>query len=53
MTLEPSLVTLEKACLDTLNDGVMTKDFAQIADEPEKIKVVNTEEIIDEIALRI
>lgn len=44
---------LEKACLDTLNDGVMTKDLAQIADEPEKIKVVNTEEIIDAIAARI
>ena len=35
---------LEKACLDTIESGVMTKDLALLADDPEgKIQVVDSE----------
>ncbi len=43
---------LEKACLDTLNSGVMTKDLAGLAEGVEP-KTVNTEEFIKTIAARL
>lgn len=53
----PALVSfgekLEKACLDTLNEGFMTKDLAGIAEEPEKVTVLNTEEFIYRIAAKL
>ncbi|MBQ9815536.1 MAG: NADP-dependent isocitrate dehydrogenase [Lachnospiraceae bacterium] len=41
---------LEKACFTVLDAGFMTKDLANIAEEPEKVTVLNTEEFIDRIA---
>ena len=41
---------LEGACFTTLNSGFMTKDLANICEEPEKVTVLNTEEFIDKIA---
>ncbi|MBR6348950.1 MAG: NADP-dependent isocitrate dehydrogenase, partial [Lachnospiraceae bacterium] len=44
---------LEKACFTVLNQGFMTKDLANIAEEPDKVTVLNTEEFIDKIAENI
>ena len=41
---------LEKACFTVLNQGFMTKDLANIAEEPDKVTVLNTEDFIDKIA---
>lgn len=43
---------LENASIKTIEDGVMTKDLASIA-ESENIKVVNTEEFLTEIKDRL
>ena len=41
---------LEKACLDTIESGIMTKDLALLADDPEgKIKVVDSEAFLKAI----
>jgi isocitrate dehydrogenase len=43
---------LEKACIKTIEEGVLTKDLAQLA-EVENKKVVNTEEFLVEIKSRL
>lgn len=43
---------LEKASIQTIDDGVMTKDLAAIADH-NNIKTVNTEEFIKEVKVRL
>lgn len=43
---------LEEASIKTIDDGVMTKDLAAIADH-NNIKVVNTEEFIKEVKVRL
>lgn len=43
---------LEKASIKTIDDGVMTKDLAAIA-EHDNIKVVNTEDFIKEVKVRL
>lgn len=43
---------LEKASLKTIDEGVMTKDLAQLSEAPEK-KVVNTENFLKEIKIRL
>lgn len=43
---------LEKAALQTIEDGVMTKDLSSLA-ETKNIKVVNTEEFLSEIKQRL
>ncbi len=43
---------LEKACIETLNDGVMTKDIA-ILSSNKNVKSVNSEEFIAEIKSRL
>ncbi len=43
---------LEKACIQTIEEGVLTKDLAQLADAENK-KVVNTEEFLVEIKSRL
>ena len=43
---------LEKATLDTIEDGYMTGDIARIANPPAK-KVLNSWEFIDAIAERL
>lgn len=43
---------LENASINTIDDGVMTKDLAAIA-EHDNIKVVNTEDFIKEIKVRL
>ena len=40
---------LEKACIDTLLSGVMTKDLVSLTDGSVEIKQVNTSEFIKEI----
>jgi isocitrate dehydrogenase len=40
---------LEKACIDTLLSGVMTKDLVNLTDGSVEIKQVNTSEFIKEI----
>ena len=40
---------LEKACIDTLMSGVMTKDLVNLTDGSVEIKQVNTSEFIKEI----
>lgn len=45
-------VKLEKACIQTIEEGVLTKDLAQLA-EVENKKVVNTEEFLIEIKNRL
>ncbi len=44
---------LEKACLDTLNSGFMTKDLSILAEPGFVKKVCDSEEFIDEIAKRL
>jgi len=43
---------LEKASIDTIEQGVMTKDLAQLSEVPEK-KIVNTEDFLKEINKRL
>ena len=43
---------LEKASLDTLNDGIMTKDLVNLV-EGEKPVPVNSAKFMDEIAKRL
>lgn len=43
---------LEKASIDTIESGVMTKDLYGLADMPNK-RAVNTEEFLNEIAARL
>jgi isocitrate dehydrogenase len=43
---------LEKASIQTIEEGVMTKDLAQLANLPE-IKIVNTEDFLWEIKKRL
>ena len=42
---------LEKASIDTIEEGVMTKDMALLAEG--QTKVVNTEDFIKEIRIRL
>ena len=53
----PDLVSyadkLEEACIDTLNDGVMTKDIAGLVTEGTAVRAVNSSEFIKEIAARL
>jgi isocitrate dehydrogenase len=44
---------LEEACIDTLNDGVMTKDIAGLVTEGTPVRAVNSSEFIKEIASRL
>ncbi len=44
---------LEKACIDTLLSGVMTKDLVNLTDGSVEIKSVNTSEFIKEIRLNL
>jgi isocitrate dehydrogenase len=43
---------LEKASIDTIEQGIMTKDLAQLSSAPEK-KIVNTEDFLKEINKRL
>ena len=45
-------ISLEKASLQTIEDGVMTKDLAMLTDLKE-VKTVNTYEFIKEIRNRL
>ena len=45
--------TLEKSCIDTLNDGIMTKDLIGLVEDGVKVKCVNTKEFISEIKARL
>ncbi len=40
---------LEHACLQTINDGIMTKDLANLADPKVSVRAVNSEEFFDAI----
>ncbi|MBO5287742.1 MAG: NADP-dependent isocitrate dehydrogenase [Clostridia bacterium] len=44
---------LEEACIDTLNDGIMTKDLVGLVTEGTQAKSVNTLEFIKEIRARL
>ena len=44
---------LEEACIDTLNDGIMTKDLSGLVDEGVSVKTVNTNQFIKEIRARL
>lgn len=44
---------LESACIDTLNDGIMTKDLISLVDSSVNAKAVLTSEFINEIATRL
>ncbi len=44
---------LEEACIDTLNDGIMTKDLVGLVDEGTKVQSVNTSTFIKEIRTRL
>ena len=44
---------LEAACIDTLNDGVMTKDLVGLVSEGVSVKAVNSLEFIKEIRARL
>ena len=45
--------TLEKACIATLNDNIVTKDLASLVESENAIKVVNSIEFIKEIRKRL
>ena len=51
--LEQFADRLEKACFDTLNSGVMTKDLAGLAEPGTPVRAVDTETFLDEIAARL
>ena len=44
---------LEKSCINTLLDGIMTKDLINLVDEDVKAKAVNSKEFILEIKKRL
>ncbi len=44
---------LEKACYDTLEDGIVTRDIAMLAENPASFKVVNTNVLLNEIKNRL
>ena len=44
---------LEEACIDTLNDGIMTKDLVSLVVEGTKVTSVNTIEFIKAIRERL
>ena len=44
---------LESACIDTLNDGIMTRDLSGLVDEGTPVRTVNTHEFILEIRSRL
>ena len=44
---------LEKACIDTLNDGIMTKDLVGLVEQGTKATAVNTITFIKEIRTRL
>ena len=44
---------LETACIDTLNDGIMTKDLVGLVSEGYSAKAVNSYEFIKEIRARL
>ena len=44
---------LEEACIDTLNDGIMTKDLTGLVDEGTNVTSVNTAEFIKAIRERL
>ena len=44
---------LEEACLDTLRDGIMTKDLTGLVEEGTEVREVYSEEFLDEIAKRL
>lgn len=44
---------LEAACIETLNDGVMTKDLAGLVDEGTPVTAVNTSEFIAAVRERL
>ena len=44
---------LEKACYDTLEDGIVTRDIAMLAENPAGFKVVNTNVLLNEIKNRL
>ncbi|MDD3347171.1 NADP-dependent isocitrate dehydrogenase [Oscillibacter sp.] len=45
--------TLERACFETLNAGVMTKDLAELAEPGFHATAVNSEEFLDAVAARL
>lgn len=53
----PELVSfadkLEESCIDTLNDGVMTKDLVGLVDKDVKVTAVNTKDFIKAIKTRL
>ena len=51
--LEDFADRLEKACFDTLNSGVMTKDLAGLAEPGTPVRAVDTQTFLDEIAARL
>jgi len=44
---------LEEACIDTLNDGIMTKDLVGLVEEGTKATAVNTIDFIKAIRARL
>lgn len=44
---------LEEACIETLNDGIMTKDLVGLVTEGTQVKSVNTSEFISAIRLHL
>ncbi len=44
---------LEKACYDTLEDGIVTRDIAMLAENPASFIVVNTNVLLNEIKNRL
>ena len=44
---------LERACLDTLNDGIMTKDLAGLVEPGFSARAVDSQEFLDAIAQRL
>ena len=45
--------TLEKSCIETLNDGIMTKDLVGLVEQGVKVKGVNSKEFIKAIRERL
>ena len=44
---------LENACIQTLNDGIMTKDLVGLVDKGTQVQAVNTITFIKEIRQRL
>ena len=44
---------LEKACIDTLNDGIMTKDLVGLVEKGKPAKAVNSKEFLVAIRQRL